>query len=94
MQGPDTYQLDPATSIQKQKFAVYRTLPVKKSGTIFADCFKCHPSNSFPWDMIGLFDSPFESMSFLVIRHLNNVKKSDFKIIGYSPILCTHDMQA
>jgi len=38
MQGRDGYQLDPATSIQEQKYAVYRTLPGLKSDTVFAKC--------------------------------------------------------
>jgi len=34
MQGRGSYRLDPATSIQVQKYTVYRTLPVLKSGTV------------------------------------------------------------
>jgi len=55
MQGRDSYRLNPATSIQEQKYAVYRTLPVLKSGTVFADCLKCHFSLLFPGEMVGSF---------------------------------------
>jgi len=46
----------PPLSIQEQKYAVYRSLPVLKSGTVFADCLKCHFSISFSEEMVGLFD--------------------------------------
>jgi len=53
MQGRDSYQHDPATSIQQQKYeAVYRTLALLKSGTILADCHKRHFSISFSEDMV------------------------------------------
>jgi len=38
MNRRDRCRLDPAPSIQEQKYAVYRTLPV--SGTVFAYCHK------------------------------------------------------
>jgi len=47
MHGRDGYRLDPATSIQELKYAVYRTLPALKSGAVFADCLKCQFSISF-----------------------------------------------
>jgi len=28
-------------TISEQKYAIYRTLPVLKSGTVLADCIKC-----------------------------------------------------
>jgi len=56
MQGQDSYWLDHAASIQEQKYTVYRTLPVLKSGTIFADCRKRPFSISFPEVMVGVWD--------------------------------------
>jgi len=41
------YQDGPATSIQEQKYAVFRTLPVLKSGTVFVHRLKCHFLISF-----------------------------------------------
>jgi len=54
--GSRQLSIRPATYIQEQKYAVYRTLPDLKSGTIFADCFKCHFSTLFTKEMVGLFD--------------------------------------
>jgi len=56
MQGLDSSRLDPATSIQEQKYTVYRPLLVLKIGTDFADCLKCHFSISYSKEMGGLFD--------------------------------------
>jgi len=66
MQGRDSCRLDRAAFIQEQKYAVYRTLPVLKSGTVFADCLKCHYSISFFDEMVGMFDFLFVRGSFLV----------------------------
>jgi len=59
MQGRYSCRLDPATFIQEQKYAVYRTSPVLKSDTVFADCLKCHFSISFSAEMGGLLGSLF-----------------------------------
>jgi len=59
MQGRDSYRLYPATSIREQKYADYRTLPGLKSRTVFSDRLKCHFSNSFSEEMVGLFDFLF-----------------------------------
>jgi len=75
MHGRGSYHLDPATSIQEQKFAVYRSL---KSGTVFADSLKRHFSISFSEEMVGLFDFIFERRLFLGVRHSKIIKK-----IGY-----------
>jgi len=40
----------------REKYAVYRTLPVFKSGTISADCLKCHFSILVSVEMVGFFD--------------------------------------
>jgi len=65
MQGRDIYRLDPATSIQEQKYAVYRTLSILKRGAVFDDCLKCHCSISFFEEMVGLFDFHFVPRSCL-----------------------------
>jgi len=54
MEGRDSYRLDPAASIQEQKYCVYRTLPVWKSGTVFADCLKYRFLISLPEEVICL----------------------------------------
>jgi len=76
IQGRDRehYRLDPTTSTQEQKYAVNRTLPVLKSGTVFADYLKWHFSISFPEEMVGLFDFLFELRSFLGVIYSKNRK--------------------
>jgi len=64
MLGLGSYRFDPATSIQEQKYTVYSTLPVLKSGTVFAECLKWHFSISFSEEMVGFF--PF----FLYVGHI------------------------
>jgi len=49
----------PATSIQKQTYAMYRTLPVLKRGAVFADCLKFFFLISFSEEMVGLSDFLF-----------------------------------
>jgi len=68
-----SYRVDTATSIQEQKYAVYCTLPVFKSGTVYTECLKlCHFSISFSKEMVGLFDFLFVRKLFLGVRHSNN----------------------
>jgi len=72
MQGRDSYRLDPATSIQERKYAVYRALPALKSDTVFADRLKCHFSISFSEEMVGLLDFLYSSRSltfFIQVGH-------------------------
>jgi len=69
MQGRGSCRLDPATSSQEQKYVFYRTLPVLKSGSNFADCRKCHFSISFSEEMVGLFSFIFVRRSFLGVIH-------------------------
>jgi len=80
MQGRDSYRLDPATSIQEQKYGVSRTT--------MADCLclKCHLSISFSKEMVGLFVFLFVRMSFSGVSHSENIKKSDIKIFNSVPI--------
>jgi len=68
MQGRDSHRLDPATSIREQKYALYRTLTVLNSGTVFDDYLKRHFLISFSEEMIALFDSMFLLWSFLSIQ--------------------------
>jgi len=56
MQGRCSYQLDPATSIQGQIYAVYCGFEKRYR---FADCLKCHSSISFFKWMDGLIDFIF-----------------------------------
>jgi len=72
----DSYRLDSTTSIQEQKYAVYRTLPVLKSGTVLADCLKCHFLILFSEEMVGLFD-------FLFVRTSVIFRRETFEKIGY-----------
>jgi len=81
MEGRDSFQLDPATSIQEQKYN--RTLPVSNICTVFSYCLKkCHFSISFSKEMVGFLDFLFESRSFLGARNSKNIKKADIKIFG------------
>jgi len=84
MQGSDSYWLDLATSIQEQKY-VYRTLSVLKSGTVFADCLKCH--YSIFWRDGWMFDFRFVRKTFLDVRHSKSIKKSDIYVFGLAPYL-------
>jgi len=51
MQGRGSCRLDPATSIQEQKYVFNRTLPVWKTSTVFSDCHKWNFS-------ISIFEDP------------------------------------
>jgi len=81
MQGRDSYRLDPATSIQEQKYAVYRTLPVLKTGTVFADSLNNSTFQFSFQDMVRLLDFLFVRRSFLGVRQK----------ISQNPILTTYD---
>jgi len=76
--GRDSYRLDPATSIQEQKCAVYRTLPVLIS--VFADCLKCHFSISFSEEIVRELaiskKYAFQVGQFLDVISLKNVASS------------------
>jgi len=85
VQGRDSYRLDPAISIQEQNYPVYRTLPVFKSGTVFADCLKCHFLIPFSEDMVGFYDFHFVRSSFLGVRLPKNIKNSGIKLSGLVP---------
>jgi len=54
MQGRDSCRIDPDASIQQQKYAVYYTSPLLKSGTVFADCNKWDFSISFSEEVVYL----------------------------------------
>jgi len=59
---------DPDASIQEQKYAVYRILPLFKS---------------FCWlSQIALLNFNFVRRSFLGVRTLKKIKESDIKIFG------------
>jgi len=64
MQGSDSYRPELTTSIQEQKYTVYRTLPDLKCRAVFADCLKYHFSISFSEEIVGLFDFLFVHRSF------------------------------
>jgi len=68
MQGRDSCRLDLATSTKEQKYDVYRTLPVLKSGTFFTECLKCH----FSEEMVGFFDFLLVRRLFISVRHSKN----------------------
>jgi len=53
---------------EREEYAVYRTLPVLKSGTVFAGCLKYHFSISFSEEMVGLVDFLFVGRSFLDVQ--------------------------
>jgi len=60
--GRVSYRLDPATSIQEQKYVVYRTLPVSKSGF-------CWLSQMVLFNFVFSRNGRFVCLSFLGVRH-------------------------
>jgi len=69
MQGRYSCRLDPGSSIQVQKWAVYRALPVLKSSTVFA---------------YFAFDSLFVRRSFLGVRRAKHIKNRILKSLVVS----------
>jgi len=54
MQGRDNDRLDLDALIHQQKYAVYRTLSVLESCTVFADSLKRHFSIPFSEEIVSL----------------------------------------
>jgi len=88
MQGRGSYRLDPATSIQEQKYSVYRPLPVLKNR--FCWLPQIHFSISFSEEIVGLFDYHYiRRRSILAEIHLEKYKKLDIKNFGLVPCFTT-----
>jgi len=81
MQGRDRCLLNPATAMKGQKYAVYHTLPLLKTDTVFADCLKGQFSISFSEEMVGLFDFLFVSRLFLGVTFSKISKNRVFKFL-------------